>query len=179
MAKLTSEKVSPHHLLNWWELMYSLRLYYRTSPGAALNRCPTNIFLNAIRQAFEGTGEIEDGTIELEDLIVIIASCIDHVRSLICTLKGLADVQGLKSVLFAKSAGDETESRWDGRFSEGFDGDAEKDRCEPVIGRSCLVDQHLTDIFTYSGIVHRCYSMHTCTAGRISSRENALNQAIG
>jgi hypothetical protein len=95
MAESTSEKVSPDHLLHWWELMYSLRLYYRTSPGAALNRCPTNIFLNAIRQAFEGTGEIEDGTIELEDLIVIIASCIDHVRSLICTLKGLADVQGL------------------------------------------------------------------------------------
>ena len=66
-----------------WILIYSLRLYYQTSPGVALNRCPTTIFLNAIRQAFKGTGEIEDGTIELEDLIVIIASCIDHVRSLI------------------------------------------------------------------------------------------------
>jgi hypothetical protein len=56
-------------------------MYYQTSPGVALNRCPTHIFLNAIRQAFKGTGEIEDGTIELEDLIVIIASCIDHVSN--------------------------------------------------------------------------------------------------
>lgn len=60
-------------------LMNSLWLYYRTLPGVALNRCPTSIFLQTIRKAFEGTGEIEDGTIELEDLIVIIASCIDHV----------------------------------------------------------------------------------------------------
>ena len=77
------------------ELINSLRMYYQTTPGVALNRCPTNIFLNAIRQAFKGTGEIEDGTIELEDLIVIVASCIDHVSSLVRTLKGLADVQGL------------------------------------------------------------------------------------
>ena len=45
----------------------------------ALNRCPTGVFLQSIRQAFKGTGEIEDGSLELEDLIVIIASCIDHV----------------------------------------------------------------------------------------------------
>lgn len=72
--------------------MYSLWLYYQTSPGVALNRCPTNIFLNTIRQAFRGTGEIEDGTIELEDLIVIIASCIDHVST--CP-RNIADIQGL------------------------------------------------------------------------------------
>jgi hypothetical protein len=65
------------------ELINSLRMYYQRSPGVALNRCPTNIFLYAIRQAFMGTGEIEDGTIELEDLIVIIASCIDHVGTLL------------------------------------------------------------------------------------------------
>jgi hypothetical protein len=84
-----------------------------------------------------------------------------------------------ESVLFAEPAGYETDSRWDGGISEGVDGDAQEDRCEPVTGRSCLVDQHLPDLFTYSGMVLRCYSMHTCTAGRISLRWNSLNQAIG
>jgi hypothetical protein len=83
MAEPTQKKVSPLHSSDWLDLIYSLRMYYQTSPGVALNRCPTNIFLNAIRQAFRGTGEIEDGTIELEDLIVIIASCIDHVSTLL------------------------------------------------------------------------------------------------
>jgi len=91
MAEPTSEKVSAQHLLNWLELINSLRMYYQTSPGVALNRCPTNIFLNAIRKAFQGTGEIEDGTIELEDLIVIIASCIDHV-STTYTPRYMADI---------------------------------------------------------------------------------------
>jgi hypothetical protein len=83
MAEPTSEKVSSIYSSNMLALIYSLRMYYQTSPGVALNRCPTSIFLNAIRQAFKGTGEIEDGTIVLEDLIVIIASCIDHVSSLL------------------------------------------------------------------------------------------------
>lgn len=79
LAKFTAEKVSLVCARIWSELINSLRLYYQTTPGVALNRCPTSIFLQSIRQAFRGTGEIEDGTIELEDLIVIIASCIDHV----------------------------------------------------------------------------------------------------
>jgi len=37
------------------------------------------MFLKTVRSAFAGTGEIEDGGFELEDLIVVVASCIDHV----------------------------------------------------------------------------------------------------
>jgi len=59
--------------------MYSLKLYYQSSPQAPLNRCPTSMFLKTVRSAFAGTGEIEDGGFELEDLIVVVASCIDHV----------------------------------------------------------------------------------------------------
>lgn len=80
MAESAPEKVCRlRDLVMVFILMKSLWLYYRSLPGVALNRCPTSIFLQTIRKAFEGTGEIEDGTIELEDLIVIIASCIDHV----------------------------------------------------------------------------------------------------
>jgi hypothetical protein len=100
-----------------------------------MNRCPTSIFLQSIKQAFKGTGEIEDGTIELEDLIVIIASCIDHVSRLIAPLVFGTDMVGTdtgQSVLFPESAGDEAESGRDGWLSEGIDGDTKKDRCEPV-----------------------------------------------
>jgi hypothetical protein len=54
-------------------------MYYQTSPGVPLNRCPTGVFLKTIRAAFAGSGEVEGGAFELEDLIVVIASCIDHV----------------------------------------------------------------------------------------------------
>lgn len=94
LAEFTSKKVSSISTSSAQKLINSLRLYYQTSPGVALNRCPTSIFLQSIRQAFKGTGEIEDGTIELEDSIVIIASCIDHVSYFFTSVDG-ADGQGL------------------------------------------------------------------------------------
>lgn len=62
-------------------------MYYQTSPGVPLNRCPTGVFLKTIRAAFAGSGEIEDGAFELEDLIIVIASCIDHVSDYIVYLR--------------------------------------------------------------------------------------------
>jgi hypothetical protein len=75
--------------------MYSLRLYYQASPQAPLNRCPTSMFLKTVRSAFAETGEIEDGGFELEDLIVVIASCIDHVSISHPCLRCLTDEKGL------------------------------------------------------------------------------------
>lgn len=57
----------------------SLVAYYIASPSAPKNRCPTWVFETAAKQAFAGTGELEDGTIELEDIICVLSSLIDQV----------------------------------------------------------------------------------------------------
>ena len=57
----------------------SLKLYYATNPSAPKNRCPTWVFLAAANRAFEGTGEAEDGTFTMEDIVCIVASLIDQV----------------------------------------------------------------------------------------------------
>jgi hypothetical protein len=57
----------------------SLRIYYATNPSAPKNRCPTWVFLTAATKAFEGSGQLEDGTVSMEDIICVIASLIDQV----------------------------------------------------------------------------------------------------
>jgi hypothetical protein len=58
---------------------HSLKYYYLLNPSAPKNRCPTSIFVTAASQAFRGSGEIEDGSITIEDIIVVIASLVDQV----------------------------------------------------------------------------------------------------
>ena len=68
--------------------------------------------LQTVRKAFEGTGEVEDGAVELEDIIIVIASCIDHVSyKILLEVVHEADVAGTDigiPVVFTESAGDET-----------------------------------------------------------------------
>lgn len=56
-----------------------LKLYYQITPDGVRGRCPTWIFLSAAARAFEGSGELEDGTVVKGDIICILASLIDHV----------------------------------------------------------------------------------------------------
>lgn len=58
--------------------VFRLKLYYRVDPMASKGRCPTWIFIAAASQAFAGSSEIEDATIEIEDIIVIVSSLIDQ-----------------------------------------------------------------------------------------------------
>lgn len=59
----------------------SLRSYYLSQPDAALNRCPTRVFVVAVQMAFKGSGEIEDGNTQLEDIICTLSTLIDHVST--------------------------------------------------------------------------------------------------
>jgi hypothetical protein len=59
-----------------------LRLYYTLEPSGVRNRCPTWILTAAASKAFAGSGEVEDGTIGLEDVICVAASLIDQVSHL-------------------------------------------------------------------------------------------------
>lgn len=43
--------------------------------------CPTRIFVSATAAAFDGSGELEDGTITLVDIINVLCSLIDQVRA--------------------------------------------------------------------------------------------------
>lgn len=66
-------------ILLWRNLFrQALKLYYRADPMANKGRCPTWIFIAAASQAFAGSGEIEDATIGIEDIIVIVSSLIDQ-----------------------------------------------------------------------------------------------------
>ena len=53
-------------------------MYYQVDPMASKGRCATWIFIAAASQAFAGSSEIEDATIEIEDIIVIVSSLIDQ-----------------------------------------------------------------------------------------------------
>lgn len=53
-------------------------MYYQVDPMASKGRCPTWIFIAAASQAFAGSSEIEDATMEIEDIIVIVSSLIDQ-----------------------------------------------------------------------------------------------------
>lgn len=58
---------------------FRLKHYYATVPSAAPPRCPTWVFVAAAQQAFAGSGELEEGTIILEDIICVLSSLIDQV----------------------------------------------------------------------------------------------------
>ncbi|OWZ64837.1 hypothetical protein C366_05935 [Cryptococcus neoformans Tu401-1] len=66
-------------ILLWRNLFrQALKMYYQVDPMASKGRCPTWIFIAAASQAFAGSSEIEDATIEIEDIIVIVSSLIDQ-----------------------------------------------------------------------------------------------------
>ncbi|WWD17899.1 hypothetical protein CI109_102344 [Kwoniella shandongensis] len=66
-------------ILVWRNLFkQALKIHYNLDPTAAKNRCPTSIFISAAHQAFANSGELEDGSIGLEDIIVVISSLIDQ-----------------------------------------------------------------------------------------------------
>ncbi|WVO17900.1 hypothetical protein L204_105598 [Cryptococcus depauperatus] len=66
-------------LLVWRNLFRTtLKIFYMTEPTAIKNRCPTWIFVSAAAITFTGSGEIEDGTITIDDIIVVVASLIDQ-----------------------------------------------------------------------------------------------------
>lgn len=52
--------------------------YYTINPAASKNRCPTDVFVAATARTFKGTGELEDGTVALEDVICVLSSLIDQ-----------------------------------------------------------------------------------------------------
>ncbi|WRT64128.1 uncharacterized protein IL334_001057 [Kwoniella shivajii] len=66
-------------ILVWRNLLRNtLRMYYQLDPTAPKNKCPTWIFISVMHKTFLGSGEVEDGNIELEDIICVISSLIDH-----------------------------------------------------------------------------------------------------
>ncbi|KAL1410580.1 hypothetical protein Q8F55_004593 [Vanrija albida] len=66
-------------ILVWRNLFRkALRIYYETDAGAAKNRVPTWVFTAAVARAFAGTGELEDGSVTLEDVICVLSSLIDQ-----------------------------------------------------------------------------------------------------
>ncbi|WWC86234.1 uncharacterized protein L201_001107 [Kwoniella dendrophila CBS 6074] len=66
-------------ILVWRNLLRNtLKLYYSLDPNLPKNKCPTWIFISSVYKTFLGSGEIEDGSIELEDIICVISSLIDH-----------------------------------------------------------------------------------------------------
>ncbi|WWC58748.1 uncharacterized protein I303_101292 [Kwoniella dejecticola CBS 10117] len=66
-------------ILIWRNLFRkTLKTYHQMDPSLPKNKCPTWIFVSATYRTFLGTGEIEDGTIELEDIICVLSSLIDH-----------------------------------------------------------------------------------------------------
>lgn len=42
-------------------------------------QCPTWVLQQAVERCFRGSGEIEDGTMRIEDMIDVLATLIDHV----------------------------------------------------------------------------------------------------
>lgn len=58
---------------------FSLRDWYMLKPDAPKGRCPTWVFLAATRKAFKGSGDLEDGDVQKEDVIVALSSLIDQV----------------------------------------------------------------------------------------------------
>lgn len=78
-------------------LIASLQIYYSLNPSAKRGRCPTSLFVHAAQQAFSGSGEIEDGSITIEDIIVVIASLVDQVSS--CVSSPLGNSQGMALIL--------------------------------------------------------------------------------
>lgn len=97
-----------------------LKAYYIASPSAPKNRCPTWVFTTAAARAFAGTGELEDGTIVIEDIICILSSLIDQVNLLnmlsTVELTGPEPDRRAHLVLAAASC-NEAQGRWDGRVS--------------------------------------------------------------
>ncbi|WWC66245.1 uncharacterized protein I206_100146 [Kwoniella pini CBS 10737] len=66
-------------ILLWRNLFrQTLKFYHQFDSSLPKNKCPTWIFISAVHKTFLNTGEIEDGSIELEDIICIISSLIDH-----------------------------------------------------------------------------------------------------
>ncbi|KAK6905691.1 hypothetical protein I203_106521 [Kwoniella mangroviensis CBS 8507] len=66
-------------ILVWRNLFRNtLKMYYSLDPTAPKNKCPTWIFVSSVYRTFLGSGEIEDGQVELEDVICVLSSLIDH-----------------------------------------------------------------------------------------------------
>ncbi|WVR05884.1 hypothetical protein IAU60_002910 [Kwoniella sp. DSM 27419] len=66
-------------ILVWRNLFRAaLKTYYALDPGATRNRCPTWIFVSAAYKTFLGSGEIEEGAVDLEDIICVISSLVDQ-----------------------------------------------------------------------------------------------------
>ena len=128
-------------ILVWRNLFrQALRLYYQLNHEAPKNRCPTWVFMAASQKMFEGSGEVEEGGIVIEDIICIMSSLIDQVSAkrlssasershrklhtyfsmltgILCTEPRL----GLL-VLFSIAAGHEAGGGWNGRVPTCFRG---------------------------------------------------------
>lgn len=77
-----------------------LSAYRATTPDASPDFCPTWVFEAAARAAFAGTGELEDGTIVIEDIISVLSSLIDQVGWVgVCIALTTGTCQGSVAVL--------------------------------------------------------------------------------
>ena len=62
-------------ILVWRNLFrQALRLYYQLNPEAPKNRCPTWVYVAAAQKMFEGSGEVEEGGIVIDDIICVMSS---------------------------------------------------------------------------------------------------------
>lgn len=44
-------------------------------------QCPTWVLLQAMQGCFAGSGEIEDGSVRIEDVVDVLSTLIDHVSA--------------------------------------------------------------------------------------------------
>ncbi|WVW82279.1 hypothetical protein I302_104285 [Kwoniella bestiolae CBS 10118] len=66
-------------ILVWRNLFRnSVKSYYASDPNVPKNKCPTWVFVSSVYKTFLGSGGIEDGNVQLEDIICVISSLIDH-----------------------------------------------------------------------------------------------------
>jgi hypothetical protein len=72
-------------ILVWRNLFRNaLRTHYSLNQAqfadyTKVKSCPTRVFVSATAAAFDGSGELEDGTITLVDIINVLCSLIDQV----------------------------------------------------------------------------------------------------
>ena len=106
-------------------------MYYATNPSATKNRCPTWVFLTTATKAFEGSEEVEESALVLEDIVCIIASLIDQVG---CEMGydradgGRSELDLGPSELLQSTAGNEAERGWIWGVSKSFSGGPEEGR---------------------------------------------------
>ena len=113
-----------------WRNLFRLawKDYTRLNPtAAAKSQCPTWVMLQATQQCFKGSGELEDGDVNMDDVVCALSSLIDHVSRSATCCKVNTDTAGHHArlrVLFEPNAGHEEGGRRVRRVPEAMHGRA-------------------------------------------------------